>query len=297
MPRIDRHVLGVAWITIAAVAAGVGCSDSGGSIVDAAAVDGPAIDATSPTDAAAIDAAALDATDVDAAALDALTIDATVDIDAITVVPDATTVVPDATATTTQSTWTAASGQLPDQLCVPWELTDTSTPEQPILNAVPELILGNNVDSESMYYLHPAAALALPPVTIIETRMEFGSGSSQGPSRSGASISFADGPSDRKNALFIDEGVVFLLSAENTRGPSAAMPTSDTPHDYRIEITWATGAIAVFRDNAPLLTGATFVSPYDVPTAIYFGESSIVAHGTSIWESVSHNALAATACP
>ena len=175
-------------------------------------------------------------------------------------------------------------------------LGDTSTPEQPLLSAG-QLTLGNDVDSETLYYIHPEAVLALPAVLVIEARVQFVSGGSQTPSRSGASISFSVGATDQKNALFIDDGVVFLLSAENTRGPSAAVATTDQVHLYRIELTLATSAIQVFRDGAPILTGAAFVSTYDVPTAIYFGEASVVAHGTSSWESVTHNALAPSACP
>ncbi|MBK9031339.1 MAG: hypothetical protein IPL61_08375 [Myxococcales bacterium] len=269
------HALGL----VAALAA-AGCSDSPSPIVDAMAPDAPALDATR-VDAPDLDAPAPDAAAVDAAAVDATAADA-LDVDAV--------------AATTQSDWAAASGLLPTQVCVPWELTDTSTPEAPVQNLT-ELILGNDADAEAMYYLHPEAVLALPAVLVIEARMEFGSGGSQGPSRSGAAISFAEGPTDRKNALFIDDGVVFLLASENARGASAAVATTDMPHTYRIEVTMTTGAIAVFRDAQPLLTGALFVSPYDVPTAIYFGESSVVAHGTSIWERVTHNALAPVACP
>ena len=278
------------------------CSDGPGAIIDAAIVDGRGPDGGSGADALGADAATIDAP----AVVDAAAIDAPVAVDAAAIdapAPDAATVV-DAGAVVDDamvvggplSTWTAASGLLPDALCVPWTLGDTSTPEQPLLSAG-QLTLGNDVDGETLYYLHPEAALAMPAVLVIEARVQFVSGGSQTPSRSGASISFSVGATDRKNALFIDDGVVFLLTAENTRGPSAAVATTDQVHTYRIEVTLATSAIQVFRDGAPILTGAAFVSTYDVPTAIYFGEASVVAHGTSIWESVTHNALAPSACP
>lgn len=299
------------------------CSDGPGAIIDAAIVDGRAPDASSGVDAVEADAAAIDApAAVDAATLDASVPDAATAIDAVesdaaaldapvavdaaaldasppdaAAVVDAGAVVDDAMVVGGPvSTWTAASGLLPDALCVPWTVGDTSTPEQPLLSAG-QLTLGNDVDSETLYYIHPEAVLAMPAVLVIEARVRFVSGGSQTPSRSGASISFSVGATDRKNALFIDDGVVFLLSAENTRGPSAAVATTDQVHTYRIEVTLATSAIQVFRDGAPILTGAAFVSTYDVPTAIYFGESSVVAHGTSSWESVTHNALAPSPCP
>ncbi|MEO6597917.1 MAG: hypothetical protein ABIP94_24505 [Planctomycetota bacterium] len=252
--------------------------------IDAASIDGASIDGVS-IDGAAIDGAVIDGAVIDAASIDAAIIDG-----AITDAPaiDA--------AVTTQSSWTAASGVTPDSGCAPWTLVDTSTPEGPVL-AAGQLTLGNDADGEALYYLHPAAVLAMPPVLVIDARVRFGAGGSQTASRSGAGISYAFGDTDRKNTLFIDDGVVFLLSAENTRGPSHVAPTTDAAHTYRIEATAATGTVQVFRDGVPILTGTSFVSTYDVPTAIYFGEASVVAHGTSHWESVSHNALAPVACP
>jgi len=54
-------------------------------------------------------------------------------------------------------------------------------------------------------------------------------------------------------------GAIFLLDSESLRGPSASVAT-DTFHDYRIELSIATGAIVVFVDGGRTLTGTAFAT-------------------------------------
>lgn len=195
---------------------------------------------------------------------------------------------------TTTSAWTAAAG-LPETACVPWVLHDTAEPEGPTI-AGGVMTLGDDSDGEAMYYAHPPEALAFPTNLVIEATMRFVSGTSQQTGRTGAAVGFTL-DDDRKNLLFIGDGVVFMLSAENTRGAQATVATTDAPHAYRIEADTVTGDIEVFQDDVSLFTTTTFLSPYDVENGINFGEASLIAHATSEWTSVTHNALSPVACP
>lgn|GEM_PF-6548428 len=230
-------------------------------------------------DANTADAFAVDATSVDASTLDATSADVQADA---------------SSRVTTMSGWKAGDG-LPEDACVPWTLNNTSNPEAPVL-AGGVLTLANNSNGEAMYYSHVAAVLAMPDILVIEAQMKFESGSSQGPSRSGADVAFSL-DDNRKNLFFIGDDVIFLLSAENTRGPSYAAPTKDAMHTYRMEVNTKTGGITVFRDNVSVITGNTFVSPYAVARAISWGDASLIARATSVWGAVSHNALIPVACP
>lgn len=195
---------------------------------------------------------------------------------------------------TTLSVWDGVDG-LPEASCVPWTLLDTADPEAPVL-AAGVLTLADDVDAEVLAYAHGPDVLAMPEELVIEAQVRYGSGSAQGDSRSGAYVGFTL-DDDRKNSLYIDDGVVFILTAENTRGPSYSGPTTDAQHRYRIEANTTTGAIEVFRDDVSIIVGTTFASPYPVDEGISWGEGSIVARGTADWTTVSHNALVPVACP
>ncbi|MFN0249487.1 MAG: hypothetical protein ACKV2T_21565 [Kofleriaceae bacterium] len=195
---------------------------------------------------------------------------------------------------TTRSEWDASSGVPPNTIsCVPWTLVDTSD-EDPVL-ASGELTLGNNSDGETLYFAH-TTVLTMPAMLVIEGRVRYGGGTSQANSRTSTMINFSLA-NDMKNSLFIGDGEIFMLTAESTRDTPHTAATNDVVHSYRIEVNTTTYAVAVFRDGVSVLVGTLFLSPYDVPDAITWGEGSIVANGSSHWTHVSHNALTAVVCP
>ena len=197
-------------------------------------------------------------------------------------------------APTTQSTWTAASGMTPDVIgCVPWTLVDTSD-EDPVLGGG-ELSLVNNADAETLFYSH-TTVLTMPAMLVIEAQVRYGGGTGQGIARTSTAIGFALA-NDMKNTLFIRDGEIFLLTAENTADAPFATTTTDAAHTYRIEVNTTTNAITVLRDGIAVLTGSLFLSPYDVSDYITWGESSVVVNGGSHWTRVSHNALSPIVCP
>lgn len=252
---------GLAWVVAVALAVGCGSSDEGSSTVDAGLADAGG-DASVP--------------------------------DASTPVPDAN--VPPADAgVTTVSIW-SAGGETPDQACAPWTLVDTSEPEAPITGET-ILTLGNDINGEVLYYAHDPELLAFPELLVIEARVRFESGAAQIDARTAAGIIFIDSTSDTQNSLYIGQDTVFLLTAENTRGPTAAVATTDEAHTYRIEVDTTTGAIEVFRDGVSILEGAMFGNSGIANDVISWGEVSIVARGVAHWESFQHNALKPLVCP
>lgn len=272
-------------------AAALDASDLDATAPDAAALDAAALDATAP-DAAALDASALDATAPDAAALDATALDATA-FDATALDAAAPDAGPASNAT---SSWSAAAG-LPDIACPSWTIVDTANPEAPSVSGG-VLTVRDDQLAENMYFVQSGAQLIAPPRLIIEARMRYVSGGASTPSRAPAVLAFRLGAGLDKQLLHIGDGEVFLLSGENTRGSSTTTPTADAFHDYRLEADLPGGAVRAFRDGRLILSGQVYPEPSaGAAPAIFFGEGSLFAYGTSEWVSFSHNAHAPTACP
>jgi hypothetical protein len=185
--------------------------------------------------------------------------------------------------------WNASDGLLPNVDCPPWTLTNN-------LGTGPTLAAGGMTISTSsngnnQYFSHTASDLYFGDTVRIHFRMKLVSSSSSTTSRSAAGITFAFGPNKLKNFVFIDSGLIFINSAENTRGVSAAVATTDAMHDYVVDVDIANATVKVSYDGTPTLSGALFTTSTDTSTDyILWGEGSIYAYGTSVWETVEHDA-------
>jgi len=186
-----------------------------------------------------------------------------------------------------ESQWGASSGLIPDQACPSWSLTDSATPENPVLTGG-HLTIATSADAETMAYGHSGLTLQIPDPLIIEFRARFVSGSQSIDSRAPLTVHFTIAP-DIGNGLYIRSGQMFLNAGNNVRGPTAVVDTTSF-HTYRIEVS-AAGVINGFYDGALALTGATFNSdPHNGPTPrVLWGEGSTLAFGTSEWEFFRHN--------
>ena len=189
----------------------------------------------------------------------------------------------------------ATSGLPPHQACPTWELIDTATPEDPAVGAG-VLTLGTSDDAENMYYIQRGADLLTPATLVIEAEMALVSGSSSSAHRGPMSVAFTTASDFKKNVLSVADGEIFILAAENTKGPSASVPTTDDFHTYRIEVDTTTGAVTVFYDGTQTLTGSTYPAPATTENRIRFGDASLLAHGVGEWKTVRHNAHVAP-CP
>ena len=189
--------------------------------------------------------------------------------------------------------WSAASGLLPDQVDCRMTLIDSSEPEDPSL-AGGLLTLGNDSNPELMYYIMRDKAISVPAKPEVTVRMRYVSGASSGSLRSNAVIGITTAP-EVGMALFIAEGEVFAID-EVSRIGSAAVPTSDAVHEYTIALdgTAAGASFTVFQDGAPLFTAPLTVSvgSFGALPRVFFGDGTLLAHGVSEWESLSHNMAA-----
>ena len=187
------------------------------------------------------------------------------------------------------STYEASSGVFPDEVCPPWTLVNTASPEDPSLSGG-KLIISTSTNVENMFYIQSAPDIAAPDPLIIEARVRFVSGSASTPVRAPILIGFTTSPSEG-NALFIGAGEIFLLVDDLVKGASANVDTNDDFHTYRIEVS-GTGSVEVFYDGVSTLIGSTFTSATANGNVerVFWGEASSLALGTSEWEFVRHNA-------
>jgi len=188
-----------------------------------------------------------------------------------------------------RAAWDASEAVLPDLDCPPWTEIDSAPADEPVLGAGGVTLATAN-DAENLAYVHERVDAGTR--ARIAFRMRLVSSTSSASWRSGAGVAFTFGPTRQKNSLYVGDGEIFLLSAENTRGMAASVPTTDAMHDYVIEVDRTTGAVSVSYDGTPTLTGSLFVTPSDTVTdRILWGELSMVAHGESVWESFEHDAF------
>lgn len=123
----------------------------------------------------------------------------------------------------------------------------------------------------------------------IEAHLRRLSGSSSGDARDAALLAVTQG-GGWGNALFIGDGRIFIGTDTNTRGATAALDTT-VFHTYRIDVGAAAGGAASFLvqvDGVALLSGQTYFSPSDngATQLVYWGEGSVLAHGSSQWQFV-----------
>ena len=187
--------------------------------------------------------------------------------------------------------WDASSGLTPDQ--VGFELSDSSSPENPIL-ASSILTIGNNSASERMFYAtrEPTAALLFPSVFEAFFRMKFVSSSTSYAGRRAAGILVTVNANTGSN-LYIGNDSIFLSADFTQQGPSATVDTNDEFHDYVLRIEGT--EVSVFQDGSLVLSGNTLDSEAaEIGTSprVLFGDVTSLAYGTSEWQSFSHNAMA-----
>jgi hypothetical protein len=191
------------------------------------------------------------------------------------------------------SDWKVSEG-LPSADCTAWDLSDTADPENPVITGG-HLSLATGDDGDFMFY--GQTIVMTPELLVIEARVRVAASASTLPARSAIALMFRLGEPKRKNLLQLEDGKVFLLTDDGTRGPEAAVPTTDAVHLYRMEVNMATKAIRVFQDGVHVLDGAAYVDPSALPEGVFFGDLSGAAHGASEWLQVRHNAYLATFCP
>lgn len=189
------------------------------------------------------------------------------------------------------STWTASSGLRPDQIFPAWTLNDTASPENPVLSGG-ALTLATSPDVELMSYIQSGSLVDTSGDFYIEATVKRISGSSSSSNRAPIAIGFTTVGS-LGNILFIGNDEMFFLTAADAKGATASVQTDDAFHTYRIEVS-SSGAIKVFYDSVEKLTSATVnnSSINGSTPRVLWGEGTILASGTSEWQSVSHNALA-----
>lgn len=184
--------------------------------------------------------------------------------------------------------WEASSGLTPDQ--AGFTLYDQSTLNDPVFNGT-ELILDNNYSSETMYYLcgEPQSPLSFPTVTEISFNMKFISGSQRHSGRSSAGIYVTTAPYTGCN-LYIDNDELFMAENFTEKGPSVAVDTTDSFHDYLMRIEG--NDVSIFQDGNLVLTGntKTLDQDYAATPRISFGDGTSLEYGASAWKSFSHNA-------
>ncbi|MBL8379692.1 MAG: PEP-CTERM sorting domain-containing protein [Burkholderiales bacterium] len=190
--------------------------------------------------------------------------------------------------------WTAASGLLPDQVDARMALTDTATPEAPVLSGG-VLTIATSSNPEFLFYSQGGTDLVVPATLTIEATMRLGAGSSSQTGttapRSYASIVFLTATSVG-NALFFGPDRLFLLTGPDNLGPEVIVDTDDAFHDYVIRVSGST--IDVYQDSILVLSGSQFTGGIfsGVDARIAFGDGTLAAQGTSLWTRFAHNASA-----
>ena len=197
------------------------------------------------------------------------------------------------------SRWEASSGLLPDEICQPFGLEDTATPEEPVLGAT-FLTISTDVDAEHMGYFHSGADVSFTDPLVIEARLRVLSGSGVVTFRAPVEILFTLSP-EFGNALYLDVDEIYVLSDNTTKGDSAVVDTDGAFHTYRIEVVVGglnDGDFEVYYDGVLTLTGTSFLSlpANGLEPRVSWGARTSFFHGTSEWEYLEHNA-AVVDCP
>ncbi len=198
---------------------------------------------------------------------------------------------PHARATTWQ--WSGASGLLPTNLTPSMSLFLSGSATAPALtNGALHIVTDVNSDNVGFQQLSPA--LEFPDVLVIQAQLRVASNSASVSYRAAATINFST-LTNIGCAFFVGNGEIFLTSAENVKGQSASLETTNY-HTYRIEClgTNLGSDVNVYRDGVLTISGQTYFSSNDFGNQprILWGEGSSLAHGTEDWTNFQHNALA-----
>jgi RHS repeat-associated protein len=113
----------------------------------------------------------------------------------------------------------------------------------------------------------------------------------------GAAIQFIAGPG-WTGQLNIGNNEIFLWDAQNHRGASVEVDTTSAFHRYRVEASSETRSVAVYYDNALVLTGGLYYVPEfgNITQFAGFGALTNQAGGITAWQYFKNNALTLT-CP
>jgi hypothetical protein len=187
-----------------------------------------------------------------------------------------------------QVLWEASSGVTPDGLQLPFTLTDTADPEDPVLSGG-TLTLSTSDNAEIMDYVQSGAEVTMPDHLVIEARLRYVSGSTSTNARQPSLIYFTTSPLIG-NALMIGQDEIYLLVSNSVKDTSAFVDTDGAYHDYRIEVT--AGVISVYHDDIQVLTGSSYsdASTNGTSPRVGFGLGSTLSQGVSEWQSFEHNA-------
>lgn len=194
-------------------------------------------------------------------------------------------------------TYEVSSDLFPEAPCR--SRVDSASPEDPLLQGG-KLALGTSVDAENLDDPWDSE-LFLPGTFVIESRLKVISGQSSTAVRTpvsiGMTMSLLVG-----NALFVGQDEIFLLASNAVKGASAVLDTDDQVHTFRIEVTGTSAGSAVEvsydAETPPRLQDVLIQDPagHTSTPRLFFGEASVLAHGTAELESVSHNAGPVTCC-
>ncbi len=189
--------------------------------------------------------------------------------------------------------WQASDGLLPDQSVPAWNLFDDAVPEDPTLGAT-TLTLSTDVDSENVYYLMSGSELDVGDPIIVESRFRVLASTASSSSKAAVTIGITVSPLFG-NGLHVGVDEIFVLLANNLKGPSAVVDTDGQFHTYRIEANLA-GQFDVYYDDVLTLSGASFsdINANGSSPRVLWGLASSFSTGTAEFEYLEHNANIAT---
>jgi len=188
------------------------------------------------------------------------------------------------------STWTAASGRVPGNVCPTWLLANTAALETPHLEG-DTLVMSTSTYTDIMYYEQSGTAISIPDTLRIEFRMKLVAGGGTGPAYAPFATVFIVA-ANKGNRLWIGPDEIFLWSADGVKGASASVDTDNDFHTYRIEVVGGT-SVSVYYDDAPTLSGAIYTSAaFGLDPTIRFGDCGDSEFGTEKLLLFRHNGYA-----
>ena len=190
-------------------------------------------------------------------------------------------------AAQTDSVWDGADDLLPNEVSPPWDFSVTGGSA---LLRGGELVCRTSDFGEEISARQSGPLLSFGGTLVIEARLRVSTSNQNSPHRRAACIRFSR-DAQVGGALYLGVDELLLANAEFGTGQTVVVDTNEAYHTYRIELTEA-GAITVFQDDEPVLSGATFASAnlHGSEPYVEWGACSPEAFGTSQWESVRHNA-------
>lgn len=191
--------------------------------------------------------------------------------------------------------WEASSGLLPDQVDPAWSLTDSAPAADPVLSAG-VLTLATGAQSQNMFYSMNGSDLDFSATGgyWLEGTMKFVSGSQAAGWNRAPAVMLMRFDNQNMAVLEIRQDSIFIRNGDNSIGAiNNSVDTDGAFHTYRMEITGkSVGSVVNVYQNGLLVLSDNSVYSAAGAGSVAFGESSILATGTSQWTSFSHNAAA-----